>query len=409
MQFRSVRALRGPSIWARVPVLEAVVELGKPGQSPAPVEPLPGWLPSAPEDLRWALEPGDLLAQMCRELQTRAGTPVEFARSEQTADPGVCHVIVGYEYEALGRACLETARRFCGAILRGESLDVATEVRRLRALEYRVRPGAGAAAVVRAARARGIPVEPIDDPASSLFRLGQGAKQRRVGSARTDRTPALAQVLAQDKELTRKLLAEAGIPVPEGRPVADADDACRAARELGPPVVVKPRDSDNGRGVALDLKTDEQVRAAYAAARAESSDVLVERQAPGRHHRLVVIGGRLVAAARRDPAQVVGDGAHPVAQLVDRANADPRRGDDGPLWQIPLDEHALEVLAGQGLTPGSVPPAGAPVLLRRNSHLQDGGTVADVTDRVHPQLAARAVEAVRVLGLDVAGLDVVVE
>jgi len=348
MDFRSVRALRGPNVWARVPVLEAVVELHEQEQSGDLAKRLRAWVPSLAGD---GTDPGELLARLSGELQARAGTPVTVTRSEMLPDPRFRRVVVAYEYEALGRACLETAQRFYEAIRGGEPLDVAAEVRRLRALEYRVRAGAGAAAIVRAARARGIPVEPIDDPASNLFRLGQGARQRRVGSARTDQTAALAQVLAQDKELTRKLLAEAGIPVPEGRPVADADDACWAARELGPPVVVKPRDSDNGRGVALDLRTDEQVRAAHAAARAESPDVLVERQAPGRHHRLVVIGGRLVAAAQRDPAQVVGDGDHTVAQLVQRANADPRRGDDGPLWQIHLDEHALEVLAGQGLTP----------------------------------------------------------
>src|SRR5947209_16916325 len=305
MQFRRVRALRGPNVWARVPVLEATVELREwdrsSDQFPGFAERLLGWLPSLAEhragfveDLRHETDLGALLAQLTLELQAQAGTPVGFG---QSAGPerGVRSVAVAYEYEALGRVCLEAARQLCLAALHDRPFDVMPEIRRLRALEFQLRPGPGTRAIIRAARAWGIPVQQLVPPPGNLLQLGYGAKQRRASNARTDRTGSIAQAISQDKELTRTLLAEAGLPVPEGRPVADAEDAWEAARQLGPPVVVKPQDQDNGRGVALNLLTRQQVYAAYEAARRESPNVLVERQAPGWHHRLLVIGGRLVA------------------------------------------------------------------------------------------------------------------
>ena len=219
----------------------------------------------------------------------------------------------------------------------------------------------------------------------------------------------MAQEIAQDKELTRILLKSVGIPTPAGRPVKDAEDAWTAACELGTPVVVKPLDGNQGRGVATNLTTREQIVAAYAAAVAERPNVLVERYLPGNDYRLLVVGGRLVAASRREPAQVLGDGLRSVAELVAQVNNDPRRGDDHAtsLSKIRLDAVSLSVLADQGYTPDSIPPAGAVVLIRRNANLSTGGTAIDVTDRVHPEVAARAIEAARMVGLDIAGVDVV--
>jgi cyanophycin synthetase len=420
MQFRKVRALRGPNVWAPIPVLEGWVEFEEPAlstaQLPGLAERLLDGLPSLADhrpafalELRRGTDLGTVLAHLALEFQTQARSPVDFGRSAATAEPRIRCLAVAYEYEPLGRACLEAARQFCLAVLHGRPFDVAAEVRRCRDLYRKIRRGTGATAIFQAAQARGIPAEPLSEPPCNLFRLGHGVNQRRVGNTSTDRTGCVPSAIAQDKELTRAMLREAGIPVPEGRPVADAADAWEAARQFGLPVVVKPRDSDHGRGVSLHLTTWPEVQAAYAEARQESDGVLVERQAPGWHHRLVVIGGRLVAAVRRDPAQVVGDGIHTVGQLIDQANADPRRVEDGPLSPILVDAAALALLAEAGYTLESVPPAGARVLVRRNSRLRDGGTLADVTARVHPEVAARAVEAVRIVGLDIAGLDVVAE
>ena len=197
---------------------------------------------------------------------------------------------------------------------------------------------------------------------------------------------------------TRTLLAEAGIPVPEGRPVSDAADAWAVAEEIGAPVVVKPRYGNQGRGVSVDLSSREEVEKAWAVAREEESTVVVERFVSGGDYRVLVVGGKVVAAARRHPPTVVGDGRSTVRQLVDRVNEDPRRCCDhaGALSPVRIDEVALAVLAEQGLSPESVPAAGITVLLRQNANLSTGGTSEDVTDSVHPDVAARAVEAAQI-------------
>ncbi len=257
--------------------------------------------------------------------------------------------------------------------------------------------------------ARRIPSRRLNTESLVLF--GHGRKQRRIQAAETDRTSAIAESIAQDKEMTRLLLRAVGAPTPYGRPVTDADDAWEAAEDIGVPVVVKPQDGNQGRGVATNLTTREQVVRAYESARKEGDSVLVEKFAPGHDYRLLVVGDRVVAAARREPAQVLGDGVHTVAQLIDQVNADPRRGEHHAtvLSKIKLDAIALAVLADQGLTPDAVPAAGTVVLIRRNANLSTGGTAIDVTERVHPAVAASAVDAAKIVGLDIAGVDVVAQ
>src|SRR5262249_32438231 len=201
-------------------------------------------------------------------------------------------------------------------------------VERLHELANDVRLGPSTGAIVRAALARGIPFRRLNT--GSLVQLGQGIHQRRILAAETDATSAVAEAVAKDKELTRTLLRAGGVPVPDGRPVADAEDALAAFEELGGPVVVKPQDGNHGRGVTTNLTTAEQVGRAYAAARAESEHVLVETFVPGVDHRLLVIGNRLVGAAGREPAHGLGDGRSTVAQLIDEANHHPRRRDGQP-------------------------------------------------------------------------------
>ena len=244
---------------------------------------------------------------------------------------------------------------------------------------------------------------------NSLVVFGHGRKQHRIQAAETDRTGAIAESIAQDKELTREFLRSAGVPTPCGRSVEDAEDAWRAACELGTPVVVKPRDGNQGRGVAANLNTREQVIAAYDAALLESDSILVEKYVPGHDYRLLVVGDRVVAAARREPAHVIGDGVLTINQLIELVNTDPRRGEHHAtmLSKIKLDPVGLAVLAEQGYTPDSVPPIGQMVLIRRNANLSTGGTAIDVTERVHPAVAARAIAAARAVGLDIAGIDII--
>ncbi len=426
MEFRKVLALRGPNIWANFPVLEAWVDLQELSDSPS--DQLPGfnqrlkaWLPSLEEHrcsagesggffdrLQRGTYPAHILEHVTLELQTLAGTPVEFGRARETSKPGVYQVVVEYKEEELARACLAAAHELCLAAIYDKPFDTAGELRKLRALAHEVCLGPSTGAIVRAAQARGIPIRRLNS--GSLVQLGYGAHQRRILAAETDRTGAIGESIAQDKELTRTLLSQAGVPVPSGRPVKDAEDAWEAAQEIGFPVVVKPQYGNQGRGVITNLTTRQQIVDAFANAREEGTSIMVEKFAPGDDYRILVIDGKLVAAARRESAQVTGDGRSTIGQLVDEVNRDPRRSDDHAtvLTTIKLDPIALAVLSEQGFSPDSTPPAGTRVLVRRNANLSTGGTAADVTDLVHPEIAARAIEAAKIVGLDIAGVDVVV-
>jgi len=427
MEFKKVLILRGPNIWASFPVIEAWVDLGEladraSNEIPGFNERLMSWLPTLIEHrcslgerggfferLRRGTYMAHILEHVTLELQSLAWQEVSYGRARETSEPGVYRVVVKYKDEHLGRECLYAARDLLLAAVYDRPLDVPALLKRLKDFAEDVCLGPSTRAIIEAARERGIPYRRLNT--ESLVQLGYGCRSRRIRAAETDRTGSIAEALAQDKELTRTLLRAAGVPVPEGRPVSSAEDAWDAAQEIGLPVVVKPRDGNHGRGVATNLTTREQVIAAYNAAIQESDEVIVERYVPGHDYRLLVVGNRLVAAARREPAQVVGDGVHTIAELVEIVNRDPRRGEGHAniLSKIKIDNIALAVLAEQGYTPQSIPPAGQVVLIRRNANLSTGGTAIDVTELVHPEVAARAVDAARIIGLDIAGIDILAQ
>jgi len=427
LEIRRLRVLRGPNQWARFPVIEATVDLADLEEFPSNT--LPGfneavmaWLPTMVEHrcsvgerggffrrMRDGTWMGHVLEHVTIELQSLAGSTVGYGRARETPERGVYWVVVEYREERFALECLATARRLLLAAIAGEDFDVRGAVAGLRAVLLECQLGPSTRSIVEAAAARGIPATRLTE--GSLVRLGQGARQRRILASETDRTQAIGEFIAQDKDLSRKLLAEAGIPVAMGRPVADLADALAAFEEIGGPVVVKPQFGSQGRGVSCNLRTREEVESAWLAAVAVESTVVVERFVPGGDYRLLVVGSRLVAASRRHPPIVVGDGRASVRELVDRENADPRRTDSHAtaLSPIPVDEVTLAVLEEQGLRLTSIPSEGQEVRLRRNANLSTGGTAEDVTDLVHPEVAARAVEAARIVGLDVAGIDIVAE
>jgi cyanophycin synthetase len=419
MEFHQIEALRGPNIWSRSPALEVELDLGELRDTASSAHPgfcerLGAWLPELAgrdSDFLKRAQGGIHLAQVLQhvtlELQSLAGSPVSFGLTHEKLRSNRSRVVVEYEDEELGRACLETARDLILAAVSDQPFDLTARLRGLRDLGHEVRLGPSTGAIVRAAQQQGIPVRRLNR--ASLVQLGHGIHQRRICTAETDRTSAIAETIAQDKQLTRSLLRAVGVPVPNGRPVADAEDAWRAAEDLEVPVVIKPQYGNHGRGVATNLVTREQVLGAYAAAREESEHILVETFVPGSDYRLLVINDKLVAASLREPAQVTGNGRSTITELVAEVNRDPRRSDGHStvLSWIKLDAVGLAVLAEQGYTPDSVPPPGARVLIRRNGNLSTGGTATDVTDRVHPEVAARAIDAAWVVGLDIAGVDVV--
>jgi cyanophycin synthetase len=379
MKLTSVRALRGPNLWSNDTAIQADVNVGA----------------------RQAL----VLAELARDLQIEIGCSVKLAKATPLPRQGDTRVAVGYTEEAVGRRALELAVELLSNDSSGT--ERVRAIRELRTLLHDVQLGPSTGSIVAAARARGVYVRRVTD--GSLVQLGQGARQRRIWAAETDQTGAIGEAIAQNKDLTKSLLAKIGVSVPKGRVVKTADAAWAAAQEIGTSVVVKPLKGNQGKRVVVGLTTEQEVREAFTLANYGGSEVLVERQIFGDDYRLLVIGGKLVAAARRDPPSIVGDGIHTIRELVSTANLDPRRGDDHStsLSKLLLDEIAEEVLESQQYQFDSIPENGQSVLLRRNANLSTGGTAKDVTNDVHPEVEARAIEAARMIGLDIAGIDVV--
>jgi len=341
-------------------------------------------------------------------LQAQAGCPVTYARTTATVDPGVYQVVVEYSEEAVGRQAFADAQQLIQAALGHGSFDAEAAIANLRELDEDERLGPSTGSIVEAAVARGIPYRRLTR--GSLVQFGWGSKQRRIQAAEIDSTSAVAESIGQDKDLTKRLLHAAGVPVPLGQPVETVEEAWAVAQKVGLPVVVKPQDGNQGKGVTVNITDRAQLEEAYKNA-ADYGTVMVERFLPGHDFRLLVVGDQLVAAARREPPQVLGDGERSVRELVDIVNQDPRRGEGHAtsLTKIRLDDIAIARLALQNLTPESVPEKGQRVVLRNNANLSTGGTATDVTDDVHPEVAARAVAAAQMVGLHICGVDMVAE
>jgi cyanophycin synthetase len=425
IEITQVISLRGPNIWTYRPALEAWVDIHDLEDSPSNTLPgfaerLLAWLPSLIEhrcgvgerggfmhrvhEGTWA---GHILEHVTLELQNLAGMQSGFGKARQTSKRGVYKVVVRAREETVSRACLAAARDLLMAAIHDQPFDVVATVARLHAMADAHCLGPSTACIVNAASERGIPSLRLSE--GNLVQLGHGVRSRRIWTAETDATSAVAEGISADKDLTKRLLESCGVPVPAGRIVNNAADAWDAAEDIGTPVVVKPLDGNHGRGVSLELDTREQVEAAFALAARHGSEVIVERFVRGAEHRLLIVGGKLAAAARGAVANVLGDGKSTVAQLTERQiNNDPRRGttEDFPLNRInPHDDTAVVLeLQRQGLTPDAVPAKGRTVLVQRN-----GNVSIDVTDQIHPDVAAAAGLAARIVGLDIAGVDLVAE
>ncbi len=426
IKFIEVRHLNGPNIWTLRPVLEAIVDIGNLEDSPSDTIPgfyerLSSWLPSLVEHRCSYGEPGGflrrvregtwaghILEHVSLELQNLAGMPGGFGRARETSLRGVYKVVISAWHEGVARSALSAARELVLAatqsVSEDEPYDVKGTVERLRDMVDSLWLGPSTACIVQAAANRNIPAIRLLSK-GNLVQLGYGSRSQRIWTAETDRTPAIAESISRDKELTKSLLQSCGVPVPEGRTVHSATDAWAAAQETGLPVVLKPCDGNHGRGVFIELRTREEIESAYAVALEEGSGVLVERFIQGTEHRLLIVGGRLVAASRGDSVSVRGDGRSVIGELIrNQINSDPRRGmtEDHPLNSVSLDGVTIMELLRQGFTINSVPADGQEVLIQRN-----GNHAFDVTDQVHPDTAAAASLAARIVGLDIAGIDLV--
>ncbi|MEI6674708.1 MAG: cyanophycin synthetase [Verrucomicrobiota bacterium] len=425
LEICKIHLLRGPNVWANFSVLEAWVEIGSlhnasSDEVPGFNERLKSWLPGLIEHrcsegerggfyrrLERGTYPAHVLEHVTLELQSLAGHPLGFGKARATAVDGIYAVIVRYIDETVVEACLRCARNLLLAAYQGEPFDVAAAVLRLQGIAERSALGPSTMAIVDAARERAIPWRRIQD-GRSLVLLGHGARQRRVWTAETDRSGAISEFIAQDKQLTRKLLRSAGVPVPTGHKVNDPDAAWEAAEFIGMPVVVKPLDANHGRGVFINLVTETQVRNSFGYALEEGRGVVVEHFVPGTDHRLLVVGDQMVAASKGYPAVVVGDATHTIRQLVLsqlKTSQQAGRPDECPWSKIAAaawESSVLLDLVDQGYSLDSVPRDGERVMVARFSTW-----CIDVTDEVHPSIRAHAVTAAKTAGLDVCGVDVV--
>ena len=423
IEILSVTYLRGPNMWSYLPAMEALIDIGELEDWPSDKVPglperLESWLPTLIEHrcsyderggflkrLREGTWPGHIMEHVTLELQSLAGLPGGFGRARGVDVRGRYKVIVTLWEDTVTLRAMQLARELVLAAYDDRSFDLHAAVDELRDIADSNCLGPSTAGIVKAAELRGVPAIRLND--GNLVQLGYGRNQRRIWTAETDRTSAIAEGISRDKQLTKTLLAACGVAVPPGRMASSADDAWAAAEDIGVPVVVKPYDGNHGRGVCLNLGTREQVLAAYPVAAAEGSGVIVEKYMTGNEHRLLVVGGRLAAAARGLPAWVTGDGRQTIRELIEsQLNSDPLRGgtgwSDAPLNRVGIDSATRLDLASQGFEPDSVPGDGVRVLVQRN-----GNVCFDCTALVHPDTARQAVLAARVVGLDIAGVDLV--
>ncbi|QOW22306.1 cyanophycin synthetase [Novilysobacter avium] len=439
MRIRNRSVFLGPSLYAHFPVIRLELDLGALEAWPTVrlgaefIDGLVAALPGLDEHGCSYREPGGFLRRLREdegtwlghvlehvaiELQNVAGADVTFGRTRGTGEPGVYSVVYEYKQKDEGLEAGELAMRLLTSLLPAElqtagilpdgwewssARDEFIRFAQRRAL------GPSTSAIVAAAQARDIPWMRLND--HSLVQLGYGKYQQRIQATVTGRTSHIAVELAGDKDETNQILGALGLPVPRQALVQTEELALRAARRIGYPVVTKPYNGNHGRGISIHLTNEAEVREGFHLAQAVSRSVIVETFVPGDDHRLLVINGELVAATRRTPGHIIGDGQHDVAQLVELVNADPRRGvgHEKVLTRLELDAQALTMLERVGYTPGSVPAADEVVYLRSTGNLSTGGTATDVTDIIHPDNRDMAVRAVQAIGLDVGGVDFLTE
>ncbi|MBX5437255.1 MAG: cyanophycin synthetase, partial [Alicyclobacillaceae bacterium] len=426
MKIVSVRHIDGPNVYIHRPVLVARLDLGQwaeresyavPGFPDRLLQTFPGLrehhcAKGRPggfvERLYGGTYFGHIVEHVAIELACLCGLDVRFGKTLYARQPGHYDIVMECASFECQRQLLERAVEVVEAVAAGRPPDVAAVVEEGKAIHDRTGLGPSTRAIVEAARRRNIPVRRLNN--GSLLQLGWGCRRRLVAATLTGHTSAVSVDIAGDKALTKRLLADAGIPVPAGEVVASLAEAMAAFRRLRPPVVVKPLCGNQGQGVTVGVRTEAELEWAYSAASRNQERVIVERQMPGHNVRVLVVGGRCAAASERLPARVIGDGLHSVRQLVEIANQHPLRGHghEKPLTRLQLDAITLMVLGRQGLSLDDVPELGRVVWLRDSANLSTGGEAIDVTDQLHPSIRALAERAARLIGLDVCGIDLMV-
>jgi cyanophycin synthetase len=424
LRISRIRALRGPNYWRLAPVIAGDVHQGalekvSTADVPGFAERLTGAIPSLEshkcnrgrfggfiERLVEGTHFPHVLEHVALELQTLIGNDVSFGRVVPSGDEGVWWLIIAYEEEQVGLQAMRDALRIVRACISGEPIDVGTIAQELLDLHESSRLGPSTGAIVEEARRRGIPVRRLNN--YSLVQLGLGRNLHRIQATLTDSTSAIGVEIAQDKDDTKRVLENIGLPVPKGDVARSVESAIELAEDIGYPVILKPLAANHGRGISGRVDSPDALREAWERSSAYGSRIVVEQFAEGRDHRVLVVDGKVVAAAERVPACVIGDGKRTVAQLIEEANKDSRRGVGHTkiLTKIPTDARAVEHLARTGRTMETIPEEQEVVTLAATANLSTGGTSIDRTDEMHPDNVTACEMAAGVIGLDIAGIDI---
>jgi cyanophycin synthetase len=415
----------GPNIYSHKPVVRMDVKLGCLNDVPTKdinnfneslIELFPGlrahkcsrgYIGGFLERLREGTYLAHVTEHVCLEIQKLIGHDVKFGRTRNITQD-IYQIIFGCQSPIIGKACGYSTVKIINGLLEGCTSHVKDEIEKIKKLGIKHSFGPSTGAIVTEAKARGIPVKEV--AGSGIIRLGYGRYQKYVSSTLFEGTSSIAADISCDKELTKALLDEVFIPVPRGSLCTTPDEAIVIARELGYPLVIKPKSGNQGKFVFTDIFSEEDLLNAFSQVKLYDDEVIVEEYIPGKDYRLLVVGGKFTAAAERIPAYVKGDGIHSIRELIESENRNELRGEDHekPLTKIKIDECMMKVLGKQGLNLDTVPGRKQTVWLRRNANLSTGGTAVDCTDIVHEENRKAAELAAKTIGLDVAGIDMVI-
>lgn len=427
MKIIKTKVLTGPNLWSarRFPLIEMLVDLGDLENRPTNM--IPGFynrlLATLPtmyahrcsegreggffhrvKEGTWM---GHVMEHVALELQTLADMDTGFGRTRSAHAKGLYNVVFSCVDAEAGRYAGEAAAEICIALASGANIDLNPVLQRLKDLWTENRFGPSTQSIVDEARRRDIPVMRLNS--DSFVQLGYGAAQKRIEATIASTTGSMAVELAGDKDATKQILGEAAIPVPRGLCVSDASELPAAIEKIGFPLVIKPLDGNHGRGITTNICTLAAAKAAFDKAQQISNTVICEKHIVGHDFRVLVVNFKVVAAARRTPASVVGDGIHTITELVNIVNQDPRRGQhhENVLTCISLDECAHKLIEQAGWSPNDILPNGRQLILKSTANLSTGGTAEDVTDEIHPSNIALFERAARTIGLNICGIDVI--
>lgn len=426
MTIREINAMRGPNYWSirRHKLIVMVLDLGKMEDSPSNKIPgfserlealfpgmyshrcsegCPGGFFMRVKEGTWM---GHVIEHIALEIQTMAGMDTGFGRTRDYGEKGVYNVVFSYMEEEVGRYAAKAAVAICEALISAKDYNLDPDIQEMRVLREATRLGPSTGSIVEEAESRGIPWIRLNK--YSLCQLGYGANQKRIQATVTSETSSIGVELACDKEDTKYLLQQAEVPVPRGEIISRESSLEESCKYIGFPLVVKPIDGNHGRGITVDVNSYEEALAAFREAKEVSSRIIIEKMIVGTDYRLLVINNVLVAAAKRTPAHVIGNGTDTVENLIITVNKDPRRGygHENVLTQISVNALTKTIIAAAGYTLESVLPDGERLVLKDTANLSTGGTAEDVTEIVHPANISMAERISKIIDLDICGIDI---